>query len=124
MYEHLYKIYPDVLGIDNITIINMDTDSIFCKLKNINHEQYKKILEKYKHYFSKEIGDMVPDYIDNLIKEMICLCSKCYGHINKNNIEHNKNRNKNEIIHTKSIGNNYKNKYIDYMMFKKRYLKM
>ena len=37
----------------------------------------------------------------------------------KNDIENNKNRLKNNIVHSKGISNFYKNKYIDYALFKK-----
>ena len=37
----------------------------------------------------------------------------------KNDIKDNKNKLKNNIIHSKGIANSYKNKYIDHTLFKK-----
>ena len=37
----------------------------------------------------------------------------------KNDIENNENKLKNNIVHSKSISNFYKNKYIDHTLFKK-----
>ena len=62
---------------------------------------------------------MEPEYIDNPIKEFIALSSKCYSHICKNDIEKNKNKLKNNIVHSKGIENSYKNKYTDHALFKK-----
>ena len=44
---------------------------------------------------------------------------KCYSHLCKNDIENNKNKLKNNIVHSKGTHNSYKNKYIDHMLFKK-----
>ena len=55
-------------------------------------------------------------------KELIALSSKCYSYICKNNIKDNKNKLKNNIIHSKGTSNSYKNKYIDHMLFKKTLL--
>ena len=60
-----------------------------------------------------------PECIDNLIKEFISLSSKCYSYICKNDIENNKNKLKNNIVHSKGIANSYKNKHIDHALFKK-----
>ena len=62
---------------------------------------------------------MEPEQLDNPIKELIGLSSKCYSYICKNDIKNNKNKLKNNIVHTKGISNSYKNKYIDRMLFKK-----
>ena len=62
---------------------------------------------------------MESEYIDNPIKEFIGLSSKCYSYICENDIENDKNKLRNNIIHTKGIANSYKNKYIDHMLFKK-----
>ena len=62
---------------------------------------------------------MEPECIDNPIKEFINLSSKCYSYICKNDIENNKNKLKNNIVHSKGIANSYKNKYIDHALFKK-----
>ena len=59
------------------------------------------------------------EHLINLIKEFIALSSKCYSYLCKNDIENNKDKLKNNIIHSKGISNSYKNKYIDHMLFKK-----
>ena len=43
-------------------------------------------------------------------------------YICKNDIENNKNKLKNNIVHSKGIANSYKNKYIDHTLFKKTLL--
>ena len=96
----------------------MDTDSIYAKL-NISHEGYLKILEKNKDLFGKFIGLNEPEYTNNPIKEFIALSSKCYSYLCKNDIENNKNKLKNNIIHSKGISDSYKNKYVDHMLFRK-----
>ena len=96
----------------------MDTDSIYAKL-NISHNKYLKILEENKDLFGKNIGQMEPEFINNPIKEFISLSSKCYSYLCKNDIENNKNKLKNNIVHSKGIANSYKNKYIDHTLFKK-----
>ena len=73
-----------------------------------------KILEENKNLFGEDIGQMEPEYIDNPIKEFIALSSKCYSFICKNDIENNKNKLKNNIIHTKGIADSYKNIYRSY----------
>ena len=72
-----------------------------------------------KDLFGKNIGLSEPEYTKNPIKEFISLSSKCYSYICKNDVENNKNRLKNNIIHSKGIANSYKNKYIDHTLFKK-----
>ena len=119
MFNYLYKIYPKLFG--NYKILYMDTDSIYAKL-NISHEEYLKILEENKDLFGKFIGMMEPECTDNPIKEFISLSSRCYSFICKNDIEDNKNKLKNNIVHSKGIANSYKNKYIDHMLFKKTLL--
>ena len=116
MFNYLYKIYPRLFG--DYKVLYMDTDSIYAKL-NISHNEYFKILEKNKELFGKNIGLMEPECINNPIKEFIGLSSKCYSYICKNDIENNKNKLKNNIVHTKGIVNSYKDKYIDHMLFKK-----
>ena len=76
-------------------------------------------MEENKDLFGKNIGQMEPESIDNPIKEFIALSSKCYSYICKNGIEKNKNKLKNNIVHSKGIANSYKNKYIDHSLFKK-----
>ena len=116
MFNYLYKIYPRLFG--DYKVLYMDTDSIYSKL-NISHEQYLKILKENKDLFGKFIGQNEPECIDIPIKEFITLSSKCYSYICKNDIENNKNKLKNNIVHCKGIANSYKNKYIDHTLFKK-----
>ena len=116
MFNYLYKIYPKLFG--NYKVLYMDTDSIYAKL-NISHNEYLKILEENKDLFGRNIGMMEPKCIDNPIKEFISLSSKCYSYICKNDIKDNKNKLKNNIVHSKGIANSYKNKYIDHTLFKK-----
>ena len=117
MFNYLYKIYPQLFG--DYKVLYMDTDSIYAKL-NITHNKYLRILEKNKDLFGKDIGLMEPECIDNPIKEFIGLSFKCYSYICRNYIQNNKNKLKNNIVHTKEIANSYKNKYIDHMLFKKK----
>ena len=116
MFNYLYKIYPRLFG--NNKVLYMDTDSIYAKL-NISHNKYSKILEENKDLFGKHIGQMEPECKDNPIKEFIALSSKCNSYLCKNDIENNKNKSKNNIVHSKRIANSYKNKYIDHLLFKK-----
>ena len=116
MFNYLYKVYPKLCG--DYKVLYMDTDSIYSKL-NISHDEYLKILKENKDLFGKNIGLMEPECIDNPIKEFIGFSSKCYSHICENDIENNKNKLKNNIIHTKGICNSYKNRYINHMLFKK-----
>ena len=117
MFNYLYKIYPRLFG--DYKIAYMDTDSIYAKL-NISHDEYLKILEENNDLFGEEnIGQMEPERLDNPIKEFISLSSKCYSYICKKDIENNKNKLKNNIVHTKGILDSYKNKYIDHFLFKK-----
>ena len=81
-----------------------------------------KILEENKDLFGKFIGGMEVEYLINAIKEFMALSSKSYSYLCKNDIENNKNKLKNNIIHSKGISNSYKNKYIDHMLFKKTLL--
>ena len=116
MFNYLYKVYRRLFG--DYKVLYLDTDSIYSKL-NICHNKYLKILEQSKDLFGKFIGLIEPECIDNPIKEFIALSSKCYSYICKNDIENNKNKLKNNIVHSKGIANSYKNKYIDYTLFKK-----
>ena len=118
MFNYLYKIYPRLFG--DYKVLYMDTDSIYAKL-NISHNKYLKILEENKDLFVKDIGMMEVECIDNPIKEFIRLSSKCYSYICKNDIENNKNKLKNNIVHSKWIANSYKNKYIEHALFKKKH---
>ena len=119
MFNYLYKIYPKLFG--DYIVLYMDTDSIYANL-NISHDEYFKILEENKDLFGKNIGQNEPECIDNPIKEFISLSSKCYSYICKNDIENNKNKLKNNSVHSIGIANSYKNKYIDHMLFKKTLL--
>ena len=119
MFNYLYRIYPRLFG--NYKVLYMDTDSIYAKL-NISHNKYLKILEENNYLFGKNIGMMEPECINNPIKDFISLSSKCYSYICKNDIENNKNKLKNNIVHSKGIANSYKNKYIDHALFKKTLL--
>ena len=116
MFNYLYKIYPRLFG--DYKVLYMDTDSIYAKL-NIFHNKYLKILEENKDLFGKNIGQNEPECTDNPIKEFISLSSKCYFYVCKNDIEDNKNKLRNNIVHSKGIANSYKNKYIDHALFKK-----
>ena len=116
MFNYLYKVYPRLFG--DYKVLYMDTDSIYAKL-NISHDEYLKKLEENKDLFGKNIGQNEPEYTNNLIKEFISLSSKCYSFLCKNDIENNKNKLKNNIVHSKGIANSYKNKYIDHILFKK-----
>ena len=116
MFNYLYKIYPRLFG--NYKVLYMDTDSIYAKL-NFSHDEYLKILEENKDLFGKFIGQNEAKCINNPIKEFISLSSKCYSYICKNDIENNKNRLKNNIVHSKGIASSYKNKYIDHTLFQK-----
>ena len=103
-------------------MLYQDTDSIYAKL-NISHDEYLKILEENKDLFSNSIiGQMEPEQLDNPIKEFIALSSKCYSFICKKDIKNNKNKLKNNIVHTKGLVDSYKNKYIDHALFKKTLL--
>ena len=120
MFNYLYKIYPRLFG--NYKVLYQDTDSIYAKL-NISYNKYLKILEENKDLFGDSvIGQMEVEKIDNPIKEFIALSSKCYSYICKNDVKNNKNKLKNNIVHTKGIVNYYKNKYIDHDLFKKTLL--
>ena len=116
MFNYLYKIYPRLFG--DYKVLYQDTDSIYAKL-NISHDEYLKILEENKDLFGKNIGMMEPECIDNPIKEFIALSSKCYSYICKNDIGNNKNKLKNNIVHSKGLADSYKNKFIDHNLFKK-----
>ena len=120
MFNYLYKIYPRLFG--DYKVLYQDTDSIYAKL-NISHDEYLKILEENKDLFGDSIiGQMEAECIDNPIKEFIALSSKCYSYICKNDVKNNKNKLKNNIVHSKGIVNSYKNKYIDHALFKKTLL--
>ena len=116
MFNYLYKIYPRLFG--DYKVLYMDTDSIYAKL-NISYEEYLKTLKENKDLFGKNIDQMEPECTNNPMKEFISLSSKCHSSICKNDIENNKNKLKNDIVHSKGIANSYRNKYIDHALFKK-----
>ena len=97
MINYLYKTYPRLFG--DYKVLYMDTDSIYAKL-NISHDEYLKILEENNDLFGTFIGQKEPECVDNPIKEFIGLSSKCYSYLCKNNIENDKNKLKNNIVHT------------------------
>ena len=115
MYNYLYKIYPSLFG--DYKMLYMDTDSIYSKF-NMSHEDYIKILENNKDLFGKNIGLMEPECLNNPIQEFISLSSKCYSYICKNDIPKNKNKLKNNLLHTKGISDSYSKQYIDHNLFK------
>ena len=100
MFNYSYKIYPRLFG--DYKVLYMDTDSIYAK-SNISYEEYLKILEENKDLFAKNIGQNEPEYTNNPIKDFISLSSKCYSYLCKNDIENNKNKLKNNIVHSKGI---------------------
>ena len=120
MYNYLYKIYPKLFG-NNYKVLYMDTDSIYSKL-NMSHEEYKEILEKNKDLFGKDIGQIEPESLNNPIQESVFLSSKSYSYICKNDIEDNKHKMKNNVLHTKGIMNSYSQQYIDHNLFKETLL--
>ena len=115
MYNYLYKIYPKLFKND-FKVLYMDTDSIYARL-NITHEEYVEILEKNKHLFGKDIGQIEPECLDNPIQEGVFLSSKSYSYICKNDIPNNKHKLRNNVLHTKGIMNCYSQKYIDHYLF-------
>ena len=116
MYKYLYKIYPKLFG-DDYKPLYMDTDSIYAKL-NITHEKYIEILENNKDLFGKNIGQMEAECLNNPIQEAIFLSSKSYSYICKEDIENNKHKMKNNILHTKGLLDSYSKQYIDHNLFK------
>ena len=122
MYNYLYKIYPELFGNDYKPLY-MDTDSIYAKLK-MTHEKYIKILENSKDLFGKDIGQIEPDpeVLYNPIQEAIFLSSKSYSYICKKDIENNKHKMKNNILHTKGLLDSFSKQYIDHTLYKETLL--
>ena len=120
MYDYLYNHYPRLFG-DDYQMLYMDTDSIYSKL-NITHEKYLEIVKNNKDSFGEEIGKLNSDHFHDKIKEGVFLSSKCYSYICKNDLPGNKNKLKNNIIHTKSISDSYSKQYIDHTLFKETLL--
>ena len=98
--------------------IQIYTDSIYSKL-SMTHEKYIEILNNNKHLFSKQLGSMESEFLDNSIQEAIFLCSKCHSYICKCDISDNDFKQKNNILHTKGILNSYSQQFIDHNIFKK-----
>ena len=122
MYDYLYKIYPRLFG-DDYKILYMDTDSIYAKM-NMIHEKYLKILENKKNLFGSHIGQIEPEpeILHNPIQESIFLSSKSYSYICEDDIENNKHKMKNNVLHTKGISDSYSKQYIDHNLFKETLL--
>ena len=115
MYNYLYKIYHKLFGYD-YKVLYMDTDSIYAKL-DMSHEKYIEILQKNENLFGREIGQIEPEWLYNPIQEGVFLSSKSYSYICKNDIEDNKHKLKNNILHTRGILNSYSQQYIDHNLF-------
>ena len=116
MYNYLYKIYPKLFG-DDYKVLYMDTDSIYSKL-NISHEKYLEIFKNNKDIFGEKTGQLDSEHLHNKIKEGIFLSSKCYSYICEKDIPGNKNKLKNNIIHTKGISDSYSKQFINHNLFK------
>ena len=114
MFNYSYEIYPPLFG--DYKVLYMDTDSIYAKL-NISHKKYLK--------YWKKIMICSVNLLDRWNQNVLIILSKNLSvyRLNailifvKNNIENNKNKLKNNIIHSKGISNSYKNKYIDHTLF-------
>ena len=109
LYNYMYNIIPGLFGRENITFSLRDTDSIIYKIKNCSYEKYLEILKNNKNLFSKELG-LMENEVDENIKEIISLRSKCYSILTIND----KNQNK-----AKSISKNYCKKNHTHEYFKK-----
>ena len=109
LYNYTYNIIPGLFGRENITFSLRDTDSIIYKIKNCSYKKYLKILKNNKHLFSKELGLMENELEEN-IKEIISLRSKCYSIITINDIHKSK---------AKSISRSYCNNIHTHNYFKK-----
>ena len=101
MYNYLYKIHHKLFGND-YKVVYMDTDSIYAKL-NMSHEKYIEVLENNKNLLGKDIGQIEPECLDNPIQQGVFLSSKSYSYICKNDIEDNKHKMKNNILHTRAL---------------------
>ena len=116
MYNYLYKIYPKLFG-DDYKMLYMDTDSIYSKL-NMSHEKYLEIIKNNKDLFGEDIGQLDSEHLYNKIREAIFLSSKSYSYICKSDILGNKNKLKNNIVHTKGISDSYSKQFINHNLFK------
>ena len=109
LYNYMYNIIPGLFGKENITFSLRDTDSIIYKIKNCSYEKYLKILENNKNLFDKRLG-LMENEIDENIKEIISLRSKCYSILTVNNNHKSK---------AKSISKNFCKKTILMNILKK-----
>ena len=109
LYNYMYNIIPDLFGKENITYSLRDTDSIVYKIKNCSYEKYLETLKNNKNLFDKELG-LMENEIDENIKEVISLRSKCYSILTVNN---------NHSSKAKSISKNYCKKNHTHEYFKK-----
>ena len=109
LYNYMYNIIPELFGKENITYSLRDTDSIVYKIKNCSYEKYLEILKNNKNLFDKELG-LMENEIDENIKEIISLRSKCYSILTVNN---------NHSSKAKSISKNYCKKNHTHEYFKK-----
>ena len=109
LYNYMFYIIPKLFGKENITYSLRDTDSIVYKIKNCSYEKYLKILKNNKNLFDKELG-LMENEIDENIKEIISLRSKCYSILTVNN---------NHCSKAKSISKNYCKKNHTHEYFKK-----
>ena len=109
LYNYMYTIIPNLFGKENITYSLRDTDSIIYKIKNCSYEKYLETLKNNKHLFNKKLG-LMENEIDENIKEIISLRSKCYSILTVNN---------NHSSKAKSISKNYCKKNHTHEYFKK-----
>ena len=109
LYNYMYNIIPELFGKENIIYSLRDTDSIVYKIKNCSYEKYLETLKNNKNLFDKELG-LMENEIDENIKEIISLRSKCYSILTVNN---------NHCSKAKSISKNYCKKSHTHEYFKK-----
>ena len=109
LYNYMYNIIPDLFGKENINYSLRDTDSIIYKIKNCSYEKYLETLKNNKNLFDKSLG-LMENEIDENIKEIISLRSKCYSILTVNN---------NHCSKAKSISKNYCKKNHTHEYFKK-----
>ena len=109
LYNYMYNIIPKLFGKENITYSLRDTDSIVYKIKNCSYEKYLETLKNNKNLFDKELG-LMENEIDENIKEVISLRSKCYSILTVNN---------NHSSKAKSISKNFCKKNHTHEYFKK-----
>ena len=108
-YNYMYNIIPDLFGRENIIYSLRDTDSIIYKIKNCSYKKYLEILKNNKNLFDKKLG-LMENEIDENIREIISLRSKCYSILTDNNNHKSK---------SKGISKNYCKKNHTHEYFKK-----